>query len=67
MSKTPSAAVKFQLSNTPYYADSPKGHVIVIVEETKRTPSLALYKTLTTYHKQNIEQSIPTQYRNINS
>ena len=37
-----------QLSNTPYQADSPKRHVPVIVEETKRTPSLALYKTMTT-------------------
>ena len=29
-----------QLSSTPYYADSPKRHVTVIIEKTKRTPSL---------------------------
>jgi len=38
-----------QLSNTPYYADSPKRHETVIIEKTKRTPSLVLYeKTVTT-------------------
>ena len=39
-----------QLSNTPYEADSPKRYVAVIVEETKRIPSLTLQdsKTLST-------------------
>ena len=38
-----------QLSDTPYYAASPKGHVTVVVEKTKRTPSLVHYnKTVTT-------------------
>ena len=38
-----------QLSNTPYYADSPKRHETVIIEKTKRTPSLVLYeKTVAT-------------------
>ena len=33
-----------QLSNTPDYADSPKRHETVILEKTKRTPSLVLYR-----------------------
>ena len=37
-----------QLSNTPNYADSPNRHETVILEKTKRTPSLVLYKTVTT-------------------
>ena len=37
-----------QLSNTPYYADSPKRHVTVIVEKSKRTPFLVLYKAVNT-------------------
>ena len=37
-----------ELPNTPYYADSPKRHETVTIEKTKRTPSLVLYKTVTT-------------------
>ena len=37
-----------QPSNTPYWADSPKRHVTVIVEEIKRTLSLIISKTVTT-------------------
>ena len=32
-----------QLSYTPYYAASPKRHATVIIEKTKRTPSLVLH------------------------
>ena len=32
-----------QLSDTPYYAGSPKRHVTVVDEKIKRTASLVLY------------------------